>query len=135
MTEAMERRRGRGRGALIAVLVVVAVVAALYLLRLGALAVSATEGDVPAVSAIPLPEGSTVVERREECASGGCWITVSVLPPAGTTPGELAAELGATPQARLPGTPWDPRTVSLRAEVRAELLVIQADLWSQEDVP
>ena len=131
MTGATRRRRRT----LIAVLVVVAVVAALYLLRLGALAVFATEGDVPAVSAIPLPEGSTVVDRREECGSGGCWILVSVLPPTGTTPMELADGLGATPQARIPGTPWDPRTVSLRAEVQGELLVIQADLWSQEDVP
>lgn len=127
--------RKRRRGLVITGIVVVAVLAALYLLRLGALAVFATEGDVPAVSSLPLPEGSEVVARSEECASGGCWILVSVLPPEGTTPEELAREIGATPQVRVPGTFWDPRTVSLRAEVQGTLLVVQADLWSQEDVP
>ncbi|OUE26253.1 hypothetical protein [Clavibacter michiganensis] len=135
MADTRESSRRPGRGILIALAVVVPVLVLLALVRLAGLAVFATEGDVPAASSIPFPEGSAVVDESVDCASGGCWTLLSVRPPEGMTPDELAAELGATPQARLPGTLWDPRTISLTAEVQGPLLVVQADLWSQEYVP
>ncbi|QOD43155.1 hypothetical protein [Clavibacter zhangzhiyongii] len=132
MTDTRPRRRRR---ILIALAVVVAAVVLLMLARYATLSVFATEGDVPAASSIPLPEGSEVVDEGVECASGGCWLLLSVRPPEQMTVDELAAALGTTPQARIPGTPWDPRTISLRAEPHGSLLQVQADYWSQEYVP
>ncbi|RIJ52922.1 hypothetical protein DZG00_02920 [Clavibacter lycopersici] len=135
MTEIREPGRRRRRRILIVLAVVVPVLVLLALVRLAGLAVFATEGDVPAASSIPLPEGSAVVDESVDCASGGCWTILSVRPPQGMTPDELSAELGTMPQARIPGTLWDPRTISLTAEVQGSLLVVQADFWSQEYVP
>jgi len=135
MADTSERPRRRRRRILIALAIIVPVLVLLGLVRLAGLAVFATEGDVPAASSIPLPEGSAVVDESVDCASGGCWTLLSVRPPEGMTPDELAAELGATPQARMPGTLWDPRTISLTAKARGSLLVVRADFWSQEYVP
>jgi hypothetical protein len=122
----------RGRHVLIAVVIVLAVIVLLAVMRLAILDVFATEGDVPAASSIPLPTGSDVVDESVECGSGGCWVLLSVRPPEGMTPDELSTELGATPQARIPGTFWDPRTISLMSESKGQLLILQADYWSQE---
>ncbi|WP_043674655.1 hypothetical protein [Clavibacter michiganensis] len=135
MADTGERHRRRRRRILVALAIVVPVLVLAALGRYAMLAVFATEGDVPAASSIAFPEGSEVVEESVDCASGGCWRLVTVRPPEGMTPDDLAIALGATPQARIPGTPWDPRAISLRAEVHGSELVVQADYWSQEYVP
>jgi hypothetical protein len=58
-----------------------------------------------------------------------------VRPPDGTTPEDLKKELGTTPQSRLPGSFWDPRTISLISKIEGPLLVIKADYFSAEYVP
>jgi hypothetical protein len=131
----MDDTRSRRRRILIALAIVVPVLVLGALGRYAMLALFATEGDVPAASSIALPEGSEVLEESTECASGGCWLLLTVRPPAEMTPDDLASALGTTPQARVPGNPWDPRTVSLGAEVHGSDLLVQADYWSQEHVP
>ncbi|WKK70324.1 hypothetical protein Q0F99_10485 [Rathayibacter oskolensis] len=99
------------------------------------LAAFATEGDVPAASAIDLPEGSELVSDTVECASGGCWRLLSVRPPDAMTPEQLSSELGTVPQARIAGTLWDPRTITVSSTVEGPFLMVRADYWSQEYVP
>lgn len=127
----MTARRSRRRPVVTAVVVTTVVVAVLALLRLAALHLGATEGDVPSAAAVGLPEGSAVVDEQKECASGGCWAVIAVRPPEGTTPRELAERLGTRPRAQRAGTLWDPRTVNLDADVQGELLVVRADYWSR----
>ncbi|NQX13496.1 hypothetical protein HQQ80_17855 [Microbacteriaceae bacterium VKM Ac-2855] len=114
---------------------IIAALALLYFGHLGILFVGATEGDVPAVSSIPLPAGSEVIREGVTCGSGGCSVEASVRPPDGMTPGELSEALGTTPQARIPGTFWDPRTVSLTSRTEGPLLLVRADYFSTEYVP
>ncbi|QHC58914.1 hypothetical protein [Rathayibacter sp. VKM Ac-2760] len=118
-------------------LTVTVLVAAILLLlgRYALLFLGATEGDVPPAAAIPLPAGSAVVGESAECASGGCWLVVSVRPPDGTTPEELERALGTDPQVRLLGDLWDPRTIRLGSDVRGPLLELRADYWSSAPSP
>lgn len=109
--------------------------ALLYLVGFVFLSIGATEGNVPPTSAIRLPAGSEIVSEDKACASGGCWTSLEVRPPQGVTPDELAIELGATPQARIPGTFLNPLTVWLWAEPREGLLILKVDYWSTEWVP
>ncbi|SKA97640.1 hypothetical protein SAMN06295879_2410 [Agreia bicolorata] len=131
----MSTTRSRKRLYLRGALVIVAVLAMLYAARVGLLFIGASEGDAPPVSSVPLPTGTEVTQVSTECASGGCWTLISVRPPDGTTPEDLKSELGTTPQSRLPGSFWDPRTVSLTSETKGRSLVIKADYFSPEYVP
>lgn len=103
--------------------------------RLAFLSAFATEGDVPPTASVSLPAGSEVVAEEKECASGGCWVVLSVRPPDGMSPHDLATSLGTTPQARQRGTLWDPRTVNLSSEVDGEFLVVRADYWTRQANP
>lgn len=124
------------RGRLIAVtLVGVAIVAVGYLTWVFLLSIGTTEGDVPDRSRIDLPAGAEVIGEDRGCASGGCWLTLTVRPPAGQSALELAEEIGATPQLELPGTVLDPRTVRVWAEPSGGTLSLRADFWSQKHVP
>ncbi|WP_404561366.1 hypothetical protein [Curtobacterium sp. AB7] len=120
---------------MVTVVVTLALIALLAGVRLVSLSVFATEGDVPPAASVSLPAGSELIAEEKECASGGCWAVLSVRPPNGTSPEDLATSLGMTPQARQRGTLWDPRTVNLSAEVDGELLIIRADYWSREATP
>ncbi|MWV58808.1 hypothetical protein [Rathayibacter sp. VKM Ac-2754] len=131
----MDEPRERGRLFSIAGVTIVAVTVLFALVYYFSSAVFATEGDVPAASAISLPEGSEVVDESVECASGGCWALLSVRPPEVMTPEELSSELGTTPQARIPGTLWDPRTITVSSRVDGPLLIVRADFWSREVTP
>lgn len=111
------------------------VIGLLAIMRVVVLNIFATEGDVPAADSVPLPAGSKVIDEQKECASGGCWAVLSVQPPKGTTPQDLATSLGMSPQARRSGTLWDPRTITLSSEVQGELLIIRADYWSRQMSP
>ncbi|WP_167132857.1 hypothetical protein [Paramicrobacterium chengjingii] len=70
-----------------------------------------------------------------DCGSGGCWSLIEVRPPDGSTPEDLARELGADPQAKIAGNLIDPRTIWLWAEPKGDLLSIRADYWPSEGVP
>lgn len=77
-----------------------------------------SEGSLPPESAMPeVPAGVTVVERGEECGSGGCWRVMTLRPAAGQTPQELAAAMGLTGERGL---------VRVGADVRGDLLVVHA---------
>jgi hypothetical protein len=115
--------------------VVVGTLVLMFLGRFLWLSMGATEGSVPPASSMPLPAESEIANENTECASGGCWTTFEVRPPEGVTPEELATELGATPQARVPGSLLDPLTVWLWAEPRGDVLLVRADYWSSEWVP
>lgn len=95
----------------------------------------ATEGAVPDISRIGLPAQVDIVDETRECASGGCWVTITVRPPAGQSAEELASEIGASPQLELPGSIFDPRTVWVWAEPVAGDLALRADYWSQQHAP
>jgi len=117
------------------IFVLVGLLALLYAGRLGWLTMMATEGDVPAASAIALPAGVKVIDETSDCASGGCWTTVTVHPPSDQTPETLAEELGATPQLKVSGNLLDPRTVWVSANPSGDALILTLDYWSQEWVP
>lgn len=56
-------------------------------------------------------------------------------PVPGSSPQELAEEIGATPQLEIPGNLVDPRTIWVRAEPGGRFLTLQADYFSQTWVP
>lgn len=89
------------------------------------LQVFGTEGALPPMSRMPeVPAGATVTEKSMECASGGCWRTITIVPAAGQSPRDLAHEMGLSEEQSLPPTLLDPRSVSVRARpVEGELLV------------
>lgn len=124
-----------GRRSTLLATVVVGALALVYLAVFALQSLGATEGSVPPASSIPLPTGSTILAEEKACASGGCWTALEVRPPAGMTPEELAADIGATPQLRMPGTFLNPLTVWLWAEPRGGVLLVRADYWSSEWVP
>ncbi|MDY0912283.1 hypothetical protein [Rathayibacter festucae] len=131
----MDESRKHGRPFPIAGVTIAGAAVLCALLYYGGLAVFVTEGDVPAASAIDLPDGSELVGETVECASGGCWRLLSVRPPDGMTPEQLSGEIGTTPQARIAGTLWDPRTITVSSAVEGPLLKVRADYWSQEFIP
>jgi hypothetical protein len=93
--------------------------------------VGATEGDTPPASSIQLPPGTEIQSEMKDCSSGGCWALFTVRPPDGRSPDDLAVYLGLTPQASIPGTLLDPRTIWLRrGATQGDELVIRADYWS-----
>ena len=52
------------------------------------------ESAMPAASALPaLPDGARVTAEHKNCASGGCWLELTVDAPAGMSGEELAAEV------------------------------------------
>lgn len=106
-----------------------------YMVRLGWLSMMATEGDVPSISSVPLPEGTEVLGETKDCASGGCWANVTLRPPAGQSAVELAEQIGATSQLAIPGNLLDPRTVWVSAKPAGGMLLLTMDYWSEPYVP
>lgn len=123
------RWRSIGIGAAVSVLLVLAL---LYAGRVFWLNVMATEGDVPPASVLPLPTGAEIVDENTGCGSGGCATTFTVLPPAGQSPEDLAEEIGASIQLEIPGTFFDPRTVTVSARPDGSVLHLVADYWSNQ---
>lgn len=110
--------------------VVVVILALVYGGRVALLFMGATEGDVPTASAVPLPADAEILRENRDCASGGCWVVFTVLPPPGQSPTELAEEMRATPQLEMPGTFLDPRTIWIWAEPGNSELTLRADYFS-----
>lgn len=91
----------------------------LFLLLLG------DEGPLPPEWRVPsVPAGASIVDKGEDCGSGGCNRRVTVRPPAGQSPAELAAGMGLTDWRIEPPTLLDPGYVSVSVEEREGLLVI-----------
>jgi len=89
------------------------------------LALMAHEGALPPRSRLPqVPRGVAVVADHEQCASGGCWRELVLRPAAGTSPAELAAEMGVTEEERHGWRPSDPHTVVLGSKVSDATLSI-----------
>jgi hypothetical protein len=131
MTTRIKTRRAAVR----IVCAVLAAIAVVYGLHVGYLYVMADEGDRPPASVIPLPQGARIVSEDVSCGSGGCATQLVVQPPVGMTPDQLARAIGASPQLRIPGTLFDPRTVSVMAWPGEATLGLAADYYSQQYVP
>lgn len=135
-TPGIRTRRRLSRASIVTLLICVALLAGiLYAGRVAWLSMMATEGDVPPISAVPLPEGSEVLGDTKGCGSGGCTSSVTIRPPEGMSPEHLVELLGATPQAQFPGNLWDPRTVWVSARPAGSMLLLSLDYWSGEYVP
>ncbi|MEW2013140.1 MULTISPECIES: hypothetical protein [Microbacterium] len=120
---------------LIVTLSLIAAAILAYGLRVAWLMVLADEGDVPPASAFTLPADVTVSSDTIGCGSGGCSRTLTLTLADGTTPEALADELGTTPQQLIPGTFFDPRTVSAFGTVGDGELVVVLDYSSTPYVP
>ena len=118
-----------------AVVGVVLAFALVYGVRVSWLFAMASEGDIPASSAVPLPSGATIVSEERDCASGGCWVVLRVEPPEGQSADDLATTLGATPQLQIAGNFLDPRTINVQADPVGGILELRVDYWSQKWVP
>lgn len=109
--------------ALVAVSAVLGLLLAMWALRFPLLALD--EGALPPKSRIPhMPADATVLEETEACGSGGCWWLITVKPPAGQSPEELARDMGLSEKRREPATLLDPGAVYVGAEARGDELVI-----------
>ena len=83
------------------------------------------EGALPPEGRIPqVPSGASVIEKKQECGSGGCWWQVTVAPPAGQSPEDLARAMGLSEERRERPTLLDPASVYVSAETRHDQLVI-----------
>ena len=81
------------------------------------------------------PRAPRLSGKTAGARAGGCWLTLTVRPPAGQSAEDLASEIGATPQLEIPGNVFDPRTVWAWAEPAAGVLSLRVDYWSQRFVP
>jgi hypothetical protein len=116
-----------------AILIAIGVVLVIpYLIWCARLGLGATEGDVPSASSLALPKGSAT-STDMSCGSGGCWSIFTVLPGAGSSPSELRDYLETTFDGRVPGTFWDPRTITFQAEVDGKSVVVTASYWITYD--
>ena len=136
MTSASRRRSpplGRRTLAGIVVATIVAglvvLLVGLFLLRMMLQVVFATEGDVPDVSSMDLPVGSSVTASETSCGSGGCWTVFTVRPPDGTTPAELARQIEDEHGDAIPGDLLDPRTILVSTEVGASDVAVRCSFW------
>ncbi|WP_433534673.1 hypothetical protein ACQPZK_21160 [Micromonospora sp. CA-249363] len=115
----------RARRLLLAGLGVVGLLACGWGLWFAALWAFGDEGSLPPKWRIPdVPAGATVVDESETCASGGCSWQVTLAPPAGQSPQELADQMGLSKSLNLPPKLLDPGSVYVVAEPRNGQLVI-----------
>ncbi|MDG9678082.1 hypothetical protein [Micromonospora sp. DH14] len=118
-------QRKRAKRTLLAVSVTVGLLSCLWVMRFLWLQVFHTEGALPPMSRVPqVPAGATVTDESMECASGGCWRTITVVPAAGQSPQDLAREMGLTQEQTLPPTLLDPMSVYLGAKPKDGELVL-----------
>ena len=83
------------------------------------------EGALPPKERIPqVPSGASVVEEGQQCGSGGCWWQVTVTPPAGQSPEDLARAMGLSEERRESPTLLDPGSVYVSTETRHDQLII-----------
>jgi hypothetical protein len=124
----------RKRNLVIAVSVSVAALAAVvvWVWAANLFLITLDDPAAPDRSTLPsAPEDATVVGTEEICASGGCWQELTLLPPAGETPEELAARMGLEDEICSAGNIVDPRPLCRGAEPRNGALLVYSALWSR----
>lgn len=108
-----------------AVSVTLGLLSCLWVLSFLWLQVFKTEGSLPPTWRMPeVPPGATVADESMECASGGCWRTITVVPAAGQSPEDLAREMGLSEDLSLSPTLFDPASVYVGADPREGRLII-----------
>lgn len=113
----MTSRTARWIGRAAVSLILTAVVG--WCLWFAALWLFSSEGAMPPRWRIPaVPAGATVVEDTTECGSGGCWWSITLMPPAGQSPEDLARQMDLARGRVLPPTLTDPAFVHLGANSR-----------------
>lgn len=101
------------------------VVGFLWSLWFAALWMFSDEGAMPPRGRIPaVPAGASIVEDTMMCASGGCWWSVTLTPPAGQSPEDLARQMELAQERTLPPTLTDPAFVTVGANPRQGRLVV-----------
>ena len=117
--------RSRTNYTLIAVFAALALVTVGWTLWFLALLAFGDEGALPPSGRTPdVPTGARVIEESTQCGSGGCWRLVTVEPPAGQSPEDLARAMGLAEERSEPPTLLDPGFVNVGADPREGLLVI-----------
>ncbi|WP_433262278.1 hypothetical protein ACQPWR_22430 [Micromonospora vinacea] len=117
--------RRRTRRTLVAVSVTLGLLSCLWVLSFLWLQVFKTEGSLPPKWRMPeVPPGATVADESMECASGGCWRTITVVPAAGQSPEDLAREMGLSEELSLSPTLFDPASVYVGADPREGRLIV-----------
>ncbi|WP_410816168.1 hypothetical protein [Micromonospora sp. 050-3] len=117
--------RRRTKRTLVAVSVTLGLLSCLWVLSFLWLQVFKTEGSLPPKSRMPeVPSGATVADESMECASGGCWRTITLVPATGQSPEDLAREMGLSEGLRLPPTVLDPATVYVGARPEEGKLIV-----------
>ncbi|RAO04123.1 hypothetical protein ONO23_03204 [Micromonospora noduli] len=117
--------RKRTKRALVAVSVTLGLLSCLWVLSFLWLQVFKTEGSLPPKSRMPeVPSGATIADESVECASGGCWRTITLVPAAGQSPEDLAREMGLSEELSLPPTVFDPASVYVGANPREGRLTV-----------
>jgi hypothetical protein len=117
----------------IAVSVAIGVVLVIpYLIWCAWLSLLATEGDVPAASALAFPEGASI-STDKSCGSGGCWSMFTVRPGDDSSTAELTSYLETTYDGQVSGSFWDPRTINFTTEIAENAVVVIASYWITYD--
>ncbi|MEU8390465.1 hypothetical protein [Micromonospora sp. NPDC048842] len=117
--------RRRTKRILVALSVTLGLLSCLWCLSFLWLQMFKTEGSLPPESRMPrVPPGATVADKSMECASGGCWRTITLVPAAGQSPEDLAREMGLSEGLRLPPTVLDPATVYVGARPKEGKLIV-----------
>jgi hypothetical protein len=125
MTTDPVNRGSTRRGWVLAIAGGAALLALAYVLWAAYLALMAGEGAVPPGSRLPdVPSGAQVVSETEQCASGGCWREVVVRPADGTSPEELASQMGVSAEERYSWQLLDPHSVSVGSTVNGSELSV-----------
>ncbi|WP_327041372.1 hypothetical protein OG400_30000 [Micromonospora ureilytica] len=117
--------RRRTKHVLVAVSVTLGLLSCLWVLSFLWLQVFKTEGSLPPKSRMPeVPSGATIADESMECASGGCWRTITVVPAAGQSPEDLARQMGLSEDLSLPPTLFDPASVYVGADPKEGKLLV-----------
>ncbi|MBQ1030466.1 hypothetical protein ABZ388_23540 [Micromonospora parva] len=117
--------RRRTKHALVAVSVTLGLLSCLWVLSFVWLQMFKTEGELPPTSRMPqVPAGAKVTDEGMECASGGCWRTITVVPAAGQSSADLAREMGLSKELILPPTLFDPASVYVGAHPEDGELIV-----------
>jgi hypothetical protein len=92
----------------------------------------ADELPAPPASSLPdVPSSVQVVDEGEQCASGGCWQELSLLPAEGQSTRELAVQLGLDVERCEWVSVWDPRRVCVGSMAESEILFVYAANYSR----
>jgi hypothetical protein len=102
-------------------------------LSLPPLSLALSESAIPPASSLPaLPDGARVTSEGQGCASGGCWLELTVTAPAGVSGEDMATEMLPDREACAFQGLFDLRRVcswALDAEAGSARFIVQYDRW------